>query len=170
MFKIRTVVIITALLLTGLSNPSNLFRYHSVVSPTLHASELQGRHLVISELRLIPNPFTPYSVYNFPEEVEGQGLRISFKVATEARFVWITCKIYNTRGNLVRTITELEPVYSDRGANGSDEPTDIVLWWDGLTDYNRPANNGRYIFHLKVSDSEAETFYKEKMATVVLIK
>jgi len=133
-------------------------------------SERQARYLVITELHLAPNPFTPNSLYNINEHDEGQGLRISFKVDTQARFVWVTVRIFNTKGNLVRTITELEPVYSNRGPEDTGEPLELIYWWNGKTNFHRLARNGRYILHLKVSDSEAENYYQEKLATVVLVK
>jgi hypothetical protein len=133
-------------------------------------SDRQTRYLEITELHLAPNPFTPNSIHNLNEQEEGQGLRISFKVDTQARFVWVTVRIFNIRGNLVRTITELEPVYSNRGPEDTGEPLELIYWWNGMTNFNRLAQNGRYILHLKVSDSEAENFYEEKLATVVLVK
>ncbi len=136
-----------------------------------YGEDTGGRYLIISDLKLAPNPFTPYSVFtDLIEQDDGEGLRISFRVESQARFVWITVGIFDVRGNLVRKITELEPVYSSKGPGDVGESADIILWWDGKTDFERMAPNGRYVIHLKVSDSEAENFYREKMATVVLVK
>ncbi len=165
MHVLKTLTLLLIIWLTGFSRP-----YTASQAATAHAAEKQVRYLEISELKLVPNPFTPYSSYVLTEEEEGNGLRISFKVDTQSRFVWITGRILNTRGNLVRTITELEPIYSKRGPDGTGDPVEITLWWNGMTDYDRMAKNGRYIFHLKVSDSEAENFYSEEMASIVLIK
>ncbi len=161
----KIVTLLFVMCLTGISLP-----YTGWQATNAHAAEKQERYLEISDLLLAPNPFTPYSSYAFAEEEEGSGLRISFKVETQSRFVWITGRILNVRGNVVRTITELEPVYSKRGPDGTGDPVEIILWWNGMTDYDRMAKNGRYIFHLKVSDSEAENFYSEEMASIVLVK
>ena len=135
-----------------------------------YAVDRQSRYLEITDLLLQPNPFTPYSHHFFSEQNQGDGLRISFKVNTQARFVWVTGKIFNTRGEHVKTISELEPVYSRRGPGDDGEPVELVYWWNGMTEFNRMAQNGRYIFYLKVSDSEAQTFYQEQVATFVLVK
>jgi len=141
-----------------------------LIISTAFSTNRQSRYLEITELHLAPNPFTPYSIHNVDAQEAGEGLRISFKVDTQARFVWVTVRIFNMRGNLVKTITELEPVYSSRGPEDTGEPFELIYWWNGMTDFNRLAQNGRYILHLRVSDSEAENFYKEKLATVVLVK
>jgi hypothetical protein len=166
MRTLKTVILIIMIWQTGILSP-----LIPGLTTTAEAAERQARYLVISDLKAAPNPFSPYSSYSFFGGEEGEGLRISFKVESQARFVWITGKIFNVRGNLVRTITELEPVYSEkRGPDGTGEAVEIILWWDGMSDHNRRAKNGRYIFHLKVSDSEAENFFQEKMTTFVMVK
>jgi len=136
-----------------------------------YGEEPGGRYLIVSDLKLAPNPFSPHSVFpDLIEQDDGEGLRISFTVESQARFVWITIGIYDVRGNIVRKISELEPVYSSKGPGDIGESADIVVWWDGKTDFDRMAPNGRYLLHLRVSDSEAENFYREKMASVVLVK
>lgn len=142
----------------------------SLLLTNAYSADRQSRYLEITDLLLQPNPFTPYSHHFFSEQNQGEGLRISFKVETQARFVWVTGKIYNTRGEHVKTISELEPVYSSRGPGDIGEPVELVYWWNGMTEFNRLAHNGRYIFHLKVSDSEAQTFYQEKVTTFILVK
>jgi len=141
-----------------------------VIITAIFASDRQSRYLEITNLQLLPNPFTPHSIHIFDEQNQGQGLRISFKVETQATFVWVTGRIFNMRGNLVKTISEREPIHSMRGPDDYGDPVELIYWWNGMTDFNRLAQNGRYFFHLKVSDSEAENFFQEKIATFVLVK
>lgn len=123
------------------------------------------RVLNIINLKLSPNPFTPHSNYT----VRGaQGLRISFKVETLSRFFWLTARVYNLQGNLVRTITELEPKFTDVGDKFAD--LEVEIWWDGKNDVGQYANNGRYLVHIKISDTEAQVFSSEQIESIVLIK
>ncbi len=127
-----------------------------------------GRTLNIKSLQLSPNPFTPHSIYQAGDGATvRQGLRVRFEVETLSRFFWLTVRIHNIEGNVVRTITELEPKYTDYDKL---EPAEIIIWWDGKNDFGQYANNGRYIVHIKVSDTEAQTFSAEKIRSVVLIK
>jgi hypothetical protein len=133
-------------------------------------SQESGRHIILTDFNLTPNPFSPYSEYSV--RAEERGLRISFKVETHSTFIWITARVFNTRGQLIRTVKEWEPIYGDKQLRGpDDEPlTEINLWWDGYTEFGRMADNGRYILHLHVSDTEARTFSVEKTKPFVLIK
>ncbi len=132
-------------------------------------AQSSARFVKITNLRLLPNPFSPYSVYNDGEK----GLRISFQVEVPSNltFVWLTTKIYNIRGELVRTLNEREPMYSNvDGGKYEGNGTEIIFWWDGKTDFHKYANNGRYILHLQVSDTEEEVRYDQKTASFVLVK
>lgn len=140
-----------------------------VISLHLLSAQAGDRFLVINDLNLTPNPFSPFSNYGIREDEKG--MRISFTVDTHSTFVWITARIFNAKGQLIRTLKEWEPVYGDRIMRGPDEDLyEINLWWDGYSDFNRIANNGRYILHLHVSDTEARTFSTEKVVPFALIK
>lgn len=133
------------------------------------AEASSGRGPEIKNLQIAPNPFSPYSVYSSPynDTEPEQGLRIRFEVETLSRFFWYTIRVHNLYGNVVRTIVELTPDYTQYD---KQEPAEIIVWWDGKDDSGRYANNGRYLIHIKVSDTEAEDFSTHKIKPVVLIK
>lgn len=131
----------------------------SLVATTSHFSEFavlqQSEPLGISKLQLKPNPFTPHDPY---------GLQLGFNLTSDdIRKPWVTVKIYNMRGDLVRVLADDLPMAPIEYLPG-DEST---LSWDGLTDSGTLAQNGRYIVRIKVQDS---TGAKEAIKTVVLIK
>ncbi|MDD2650175.1 MAG: carboxypeptidase-like regulatory domain-containing protein, partial [Candidatus Cloacimonetes bacterium] len=118
-----------------------------------------SQSLGLYDLKLLPNPFTP-----FDQIGSNKGLQISFKIASKAtRYPKLTCKIYNLNGTLVRTITNQSAFL--KGQYDIGESTS--LYWDGKTDDNRMARNGRYVVHLIVEDA---TDRKEYVKSVVLIK
>ena len=115
--------------------------------------------LGLYDLKLLPNPFTPYNQIG-----ENKGLQISFKISSnKSRYPKITCKIYNLQGTLVRTIVENQPLLKGMYKIGESNS----LYWDGFTNENRMARNGRYIVHLIVEDSKDR---KEYLKPVVLVK
>ncbi|MDZ7260905.1 MAG: carboxypeptidase regulatory-like domain-containing protein, partial [candidate division KSB1 bacterium] len=117
----------------------------------LQASEPLG----IKEVQLLPNPFTPYDSY---------GLQIGFTLTSnDTRNPWVTVKIYNLLGELVKTLCENQPM-----AKGIYTPGDVnTLKWDGRTDHGDLARNGRYLVVMEARDNTGE---KREMKTVVLIK
>ncbi len=111
--------------------------------------------LGLTNIQLLPNPFTPHDLY---------GLQLGFSLTSnDIRKPWVTVKIYNMNGEHVRTIVENEPMdpieYLPGGTN--------TLSWNGLTDKGTLARNGRYIVRITSRDSTGE---KEVIKTVVLIK
>lgn len=134
------------------------------------------RVLKVHDLQIRPNPFTPYSVLGI--EPEARGVEISFDVETPSTFIWITARVFNVNGELVRAIYELEPMYSTYQPLSGDyseradfeDRFDVVFYWDGRTDSGKIANNGRYLLHLSISDGENQAFRTEKLKTLVLIK
>jgi hypothetical protein len=118
--------------------------------------------LAINDIRLLPNPFTPYDPY---------GLQLAFTLSTDrARKPFVTIKIYNMTGELVRTICENEPLPKGTYLPGEDfmnsRGHDITKW-DGRTDTGEMARNGRYLVHFRAEDSAGTV---EALKTVVLIK
>jgi len=107
-----------------------------------------SRELGIWDLDAEPNPFSP-----------DQGpVSIAFDVSsTETRSPFVTLRIRNVEGRLVRTVAENEAVPRGR----------VELTWDGLADSGRAARNGRYIIEIIVEDAGAE---ETVLGTVVLVK
>lgn len=147
--KLYTVILLTAFLAAAF---------------TLQAQP--RRVLNLKDLQMGPNPFSPYSEFSYNGEVNF-GLHVRFEVESYSRFVWLTVRVHNMDGTVVRTIFRREPKYTDENKM---EPALITFWWDGRDDYGNLANNGRYLLHLSVSDTEAETFSTEKLKQVVLVK
>lgn len=118
--------------------------------------------LAIDEIHLLPNPFTPHDPY---------GLQLGFTLSTDqARKPFVTIKVYNMVGDLVRTICENEPMPKGSYAPGEsflDSKGRDITRWDGRTDTGELARNGRYLIHFKVDDSGGTV---QALKTVVLIK
>jgi protocatechuate 3,4-dioxygenase beta subunit len=115
--------------------------------------------LGLYDLKLLPNPFTPNDIIG-----SNQGLQISFKVSSNiTRYPKVTCKVYNLQGTLVKTIADNEPILKGFYGIGDENS----LYWNGYTNDNRLARNGRYIIHLIVEDSKDR---KEFVKPVVLVK
>ena len=104
--------------------------------------------LGIKNIKTTPNPFSPETG---PVEIEYE---ISSDQTPQPQ---VSIKIYNMIGDLVKTLLEFEPQI--RGLN--------KINWDGFTNYNQMAKNGRYVLHFQVRDI---TGTKEKLEPFVLIK
>lgn len=123
----------------------------------------QSKTLSIEDMEFHPNPFSPKT---------DKKLQIEFTLNSKLDATpQITIRVFNMRGDLVRTLLDREPmpkgehIYTNgvfqQGADyGSVE-------WDGLTEDGMQARNGRYIVHIKAEDPGGT---KEKMDSVVLIK
>jgi hypothetical protein len=110
----------------------------------------------IRDFKLLPNPFSPL-LPNPNDPQARQGQVIQFRLISSADdSPFISVKIYNMDGELVRTLKENEPSVRE-----------VQLIWDGKTNDGRYARNGRYIVHLKVKDFWGE---KEEIKSSVLIK
>jgi hypothetical protein len=96
---------------------------------------------------ITPNPFSPHK----------RPARIVYRITSPDTVVYVTVKIYNLAGDLVKVIKRREPQI--RGVHEVE--------WDGKTQDATLANNGRYIVHITGKDS---TCTKGVMETVVLIK
>ena len=75
----------------------------------------------------------------------------------QTRTPFITLRIRNMQGQLVRTVVENEAT-----PKGSAEYT-----WDGFTDSGLEARNGRYVIEIIAEDAGAE---ESSLGTVVLVK
>ena len=118
--------------------------------------------LGLNDIRLVPNPFTPHDPY---------GLQLAFTLSSDrARKPFVTIRVYNMAGQLVRTICENEPLPKGSYLPGKSfldsRGRDITLW-DGRTETGELARNGRYLIHFRADDSAGTV---EKLVTAVLIK
>lgn len=114
----------------------------------------QNEPLGIKHLAVLPSPFSPVV----------SPLKIGYFLTTPDRAASVTIKIYNVRGELVKTVTEddLQPSGRYGSRTGIKEIT-----WDGKTDGGYMARNGRYIIKIDAKDSTGE---KSEMIQVVLVK
>jgi len=109
----------------------------------------ESEPLKISDLSFTPNPFSPRI---------GDGLTIRYRLSSNnSRTPFVTIKIYNLTGTLVRTLRENEPQTKGK---------QIVIW-DGLTDSGKEARNGRYLVYIRAKDARRR---EEIIKPVVLIK
>ena len=124
------------------------FSLFALLSP----SEPLGVH----NIEFIPNPFSPQV------DSDGDGLpgvNISFYVTSKTiRQPFVSIKIYSLHGELIRNLINDNPV--DKGKVYSFN-------WDGKTEMDRMARNGRYLVQIEVKDQK-ET--KNYLKQVVLIK
>ena len=120
---------------------------------------ITSQPLGIHDLKILPNPFSPNLInYNDPENRGLTGQVIAFDLTSlDIRQPFVTLKIYNMVGELVRELANQEPMSKGQ----------VALIWDGKTNNGLMARNGRYIVHLKVKDSTGE---KEKIKSSVLVK
>jgi len=120
---------------------------------------ITSQPLGIHDLKILPNPFSPNLInYNDPLNRGLTGQTIAFDLTSlDIRQPFVTLKIYNMVGELVRELANQEPMSKGQ----------VALIWDGKTNNGLMARNGRYIVHLKVKDSTGE---KEKIKSSVLVK
>ena len=120
---------------------------------------ITSQPLGIHDLKILPNPFSPNLInYNDPLNRSLTGQVIAFDLTSlDIRQPFVTLKIYNMVGELVRELANQEPMSKGQ----------VALFWDGKTNNGLMARNGRYIVHLKVKDSTGE---KEKIKSSVLVK
>jgi hypothetical protein len=114
----------------------------------------QNEPLGLKHVSVLPTPFSPMVA----------PLKIGYFLTTSDRFARVTIRIYNVRGELVRTI--LENDLQKPGRYGSRAGIKEITW-DGITDEGRMARNGRYIMKITAKDSQGE---ESKLVQIVLIK
>ena len=131
---------------------------------TIEVSSLNGLYALISasealgvrDLKFSPNPFSPQSTK--------PGLSIEFRLTSDmADRPNLSVMIYNMQGQLIRKLIDsrLMPK-GDYRRGGENE-----LIWDGMTDDNREARNGRFIVVLIARDASGES---KVVGSAVLIK
>lgn len=103
---------------------------------------------------VLPSPFSP----------DIAPLRVGYFLNTAFPPAKVNIRIFNIKGELVRTL--LEDDLQQPGRYGSVSSLK-ELTWDGLTNGGNLARNGRYIIEIRAKDQQDE---KVKLLQVVLIK
>jgi len=110
--------------------------------------------LGLKYLSVLPSPFSP----------QVAPVKIGYFLSTTTPPAVVTIKIFNIRGELVRTILDSSPqnpgVYGGRKGLAQIE-------WDGKTNNGLIANNGRYIIQITAKDVTGDV---SELKQVVLIK
>jgi len=117
---------------------------------------IPSQPLGVRQVHFRPNPFSP----EVDTDGDGHpGLAIDFVVSSrDSRRPFVTIRIYNILGQLVKELLSRHPEEKDRR---------ITVYWDGLTRDGRIARNGRYVVEILVEDSQGRESYA---GSVVLIK
>jgi carboxypeptidase family protein/flagellar hook capping protein FlgD len=120
---------------------------------------ITSQPLGIHNIKILPNPFSPNLInFNDPLNRNLTGQVIAFDLTSlDIRQPFVTLKIYNMNGELVRELADQEPMIKGQ----------VALIWDGKANNGATSRNGRYIVHLKVKDSTGE---KEEIKSSVLVK
>lgn len=103
---------------------------------------------------VLPSPFSP----------DIAPVKIGYWLDTAFPPAKVDIKIFNIRGELVRTL--LEDDLQQPGRYGSDTSL-LPISWDGLTDKGNMARNGRYVIQIKAKDQQKEVV---KLLQVILVK
>lgn len=114
----------------------------------------QNEPLGLKHVAVLPSPFSP----------KVAPLKIGYFLTTPDRSASVTIKIYNIRGELVKTV--LENDFQVSGRYGSRAGIKEITW-DGTTNGGYVARNGRYIVKIDAKDSTGE---KSEIVQVVLVK
>ncbi len=112
--------------------------------------------LALYDIRLIPNPFST----EIDSDQDGEpGLAIHFIPGSEKTSrPLVTLKIYNLMGELVRELVAQAPMAKAYPA---------MVRWDGRTDHQLIARNGRYLLQMIIEDNTGK---KEYLKSVILAK
>jgi len=135
-----------------LSNPTTLTT--TIRQGGVYAQLEPAQQLGIYDIELVPNPFSPET----DTDGDGEpGLAIHFVVSASDHPL-LTLKIYNLLGERVRGLMLREPV---------EKVQEIVVRWDGLTDHQLQARNGRYLLQMILEDASGK---KEYFKQIILAK
>lgn len=113
-----------------------------------------NQSLGLSNAAVLPSPFSP----------DIAPVKIGYWLDTAFPPAKVTIKIYNVRGELVRTL--LEDELQQPGRYGS-RSSSLEISWDGRTEAGLMARNGRYIVQITAADQQSE---EVKLLQVILIK
>lgn len=135
--------------------PNVILSNSTILSTTIdqggvYAQLEPAQQLGIYDIQLIPNPFSPEA----DTDGDGEpGLAIHFVVSASDHPL-LTLKIYNLLGERVRVLLLREPVAKVQ---------EMVVRWDGLTDHQLQALNGRYLLQLLLEDASGKKEYFKKI-------
>lgn len=141
-------------ILSGSTQSGSVMTYSTIRQIGQYAVVAENLALGIKYFSVLPSPFSP----------EVAPLKIGYFLNSLLPPVGVTIKIYNIRGELVRTL--LENDLQMPGRYGSRTANKEILW-DGKTDNGEWARNGRYIIHFNGKDSSGEI---NELIQVVLVK
>lgn len=110
--------------------------------------------LGLTRVAVLPSPFSP----------DIAPVKIGYVLTTPASEALVSIRIFNMRGERVRTLLERDLQYPGRYGSASSN-REIV--WDGRTDEGTVARNGRYVVQITARDTEGEV---SELVPVVLVK
>ncbi len=110
--------------------------------------------LGIRNAAVLPSPFSP----------DIAPVKIGYWLDTAFPPAKVSIKIFNIRGELVRTLMENDLQQPGRYGSRSSEKE---ILWDGLTDAGNMARNGRYVVQITAKDQQGEDV---QLLQVILIK
>lgn len=110
--------------------------------------------LGLKYVAVLPTPFSPQIA----------SLKIGYFLTTNSPPANVTIKIFNVRGELVRTILDSSPQFAGRYGSRTGL---AQIEWDGRTNDGLIANNGRYIIQINAKDVTGE---KTEIKQIVLVK
>ncbi|MFA6026926.1 MAG: hypothetical protein WC727_10865, partial [Ignavibacteriaceae bacterium] len=110
--------------------------------------------LGLKYVSVLPNPFSP----------EVSSLKIGYFLTTNIPPATVSIRIYNVRGELVRTLLDNDIQFP--GKYGSRTSLKEISW-NGKADDGSIARNGRYIIRITAKDNSGE---KTELIQVVLVK
>jgi hypothetical protein len=132
----------------------SLVKTNQVSSFSQFALLIENEPLGLKYFAVLPNPFSP----------EVAPAKIGYQLNSQNPPAYVTIRIYNMRGQLVRTLLDRDAQMP--GIYGSFAGQKEVEW-DGLTDNGDQARNGRYAVHIIIEDG---TDRKKYLKSLVLIK
>lgn len=141
-------------LLETTSLSDTLFRTSGVTGFSQFTVMAENESLGLEHFAVLPNPFSP----------DVAPAKIGYLLHSQNPPAYVTIRIHNMRGQLIRTLLDRDPQLPGRYGSSSGIK---VVEWDGLNDAGDMSRNGRYILHIILEDGEAKEEYLE---TIVLIK
>jgi hypothetical protein len=110
--------------------------------------------LGIQNAAVLPSPFSPLIA----------PVKIGYKLNSQQPPASVTIRIFNMRGELVRTVIQND--LQNPGLYGTSHGVKSITW-DGKTENGKDALNGRYIIQIDAKDPTGEA---KQLLTVVLVK
>jgi hypothetical protein len=121
---------------------------HDLDELGVYAVRTRSGPLGVSDVRAVPDPFSP----------SDGPVSILYELTSDsARMPFVTVRIYNMVGQLVREVVSNRP--QGKGT--------AHVEWDGRTDAGEKARNGRYVVEVQAEDSGGT---ESALGTVVLVK